>query len=568
MGPEMRTTLPASQVEADPITTEVIRGGLRSAAEQMKRAIIRTAFSQIVRDLYDFAVAIFDREVRLLAEAPTVAQFMGTLSFCVEEAVKAVGGEEALEPGDILLYNIPYGTGSHSPDAAMIMPVFHSDQLIGYAATKAHWVDIGAKESYCTDTTSVFQEGILFPGVKLYSRGELVQDVMRIALANSRFPGSVAGDVQAQIGGLRTGAAGLLRLVERYGLDTFWPCVERMLDHSERLVRSYLEQIPDGRYVGQGVLDNNGLDDDPIPFEVGVEISGSDVTVDYSNSPEAQRGPMNCPRPGTVSYTRVAISMLAGGGIPPNEGTFRPLSVVTRPGTMFDPEPPAACFMYGWPCIQAMEVIFLAVSEAMPEAVPASSGGDIPVIRTWGEREGTGKSWVFSTMFQVGQGASAHADGSTCIHHSEAGAHVASLELRDALSPWLVEKAEYWVDSAGAGRHRGGPGVEYHFRILEDTKLTIVLEHLKTPPWGLFGGTDARSSQAWIEHQDGQREQLAKATAKPIPAGSRLIIRTAGGGGYGPPEEREVEAVRRDVREGYVSAAQAREHYPHAFVEH
>src|SRR6476646_3840742 len=259
-------------VDADPITTEVIRHGLNSAAEQMKRALVRTAFSPVIYEVLDFAVAIYDRDIRLLAQAPSLPFFMGTMNFCVQATLDAVGGEEGLEPGDIVLYNYPYGTGSHPQDAAVVMPVYLRDEeLIGYTTIKGHWLDIGGKEPYSTDTVDVFQEGTIIPGVKLYSRGVLVDDIYRMALANSRVPKMVAGDINAEVVSARTGAAAFLRVVERYGLEAFQTSVERMFDHGESVVRSYFEQLPDGRYTGHGVMDNDGIYDEPVPFEVTVE---------------------------------------------------------------------------------------------------------------------------------------------------------------------------------------------------------------------------------------------------------------------------------------------------------
>src|SRR5687767_5830504 len=224
-------------VDADPVTTEVIRHGLNSAAEQMKRALIRTAFSPIIYEVLDFAVAIYDPRMRLLAQAPSLPLFMGTLNFCIEAAVEAIGGEEELEPGDIILYNYPYGTGSHPQDAAVVMPIFlKGEELIGYSTIKGHWLDIGGKEPYSTDTVDVFQEGTIFPGAKLYSRGGLVDDIYRMALANTRVPKMVAGDVNAEVVGVRTATAAVLRLVEKYGLETFQNSVERMFDHGEQVV--------------------------------------------------------------------------------------------------------------------------------------------------------------------------------------------------------------------------------------------------------------------------------------------------------------------------------------------
>ena len=555
-------------LDADPITTEVIRHGLNSAANQMKRALVRTAFSPIIYEVLDFAVAIYDRHVRLLAQAPSLPIFMGTMNFCVDGAVAAVGGEEALEPGDIILYNFPYGTGSHPQDCAMVMPVFlDARELIGYATIKGHWLDIGGKEPYSTDTVDVFQEGTIFPGVKLYQRGELVSDIYRMALANSRVPKMVAGDINAEVVGVRTGAAALLRVVERYGLETFQESVERMFDHGEAIIRSYFENIPDGRYVGRGEMDSNGITDDPIPFEVSLEVNGSNVRLDYSNVPEAQPGPTNCPIASTVSASRIAISMLAGGGESPNEGHFRPLEVVARPGSMFNPLPPSPCFLYGWPALQAMEVIFDAVSKALPEAVPACSGGDICALVWWGVREETGEPWADGAPHPVGQGAHHRGDGaSSLIHHAEAATRFSPTEVWEQRNPWMMEKIELAPDSGGPGTYRGGLGVDLFFHLLEDAYVTSAVERTKNAPWGLAGGLPGRANAAALRYADGSRIHFGKATRLLVPKGATVELYDGGGGGYGPPEMRDPEAVLADVREGYVSEEHARRDYPHAFI--
>ena len=310
----------------------MIRQALGSVARRMKQTLVRTAFSPVIYEVLDFAAAMYDDRVRLLAEAPSLPIFMGTMSFCVEEAVAGVGGPDVLRDGDVILYNSPYGTGSHAQDCAVVMPVFlGGKEIVGYAAIKGHLLDIGGKDPYSTDTVDVFQEGTIFPGVWLYRGGELVRDVYRMLLANTRVPDMVAGDISAEVAGVRAGASALVALIERFGLDVFRDCVERMYDHGESLVRECLERIPDGRYVGRGRMDNNGVDDDEIPFEVTVEVKGSDVTVDFSAAPDTQTGPMNCPIASTVSGARIAIAMLAGGADDsPNEGHFRPLEVIAR----------------------------------------------------------------------------------------------------------------------------------------------------------------------------------------------------------------------------------------------
>jgi N-methylhydantoinase B len=558
----------AVATDVDPITTEIVRQGLNAAADQMKRALIRTSFSPVIYEVLDFAAALYDRDVQLLAQAPTLPTFMGTMSFCVEAAVEAVGGVDALEPGDIILYNVPYGTGSHPQDAATVMPVFIADELIGYAAIKAHWLDIGGKDPYSTDTVDVFQEGTIFPGVKLFSRGRLVSDIFRMATANSRVPKMVAGDINALVVGVRTGATALTRLVERTGTETFSACVARMYEHGEAVVRDWFSKLPDGRYVGRGEMDSNGVDDERVPFEVILEVNDSTVRIDYSRAPDQQAGPINCPLPSTVSASRIAITMLAGGGEAPNEGHFRAIEVVTRPGSLFHPESPAPCFLYGWAGDQAIEAIYQAVAQAMPDAVPACSGGDICALVWWGNREATGEPWTDGSPHPIGQGGHARGDGaSSLMHVSEAATRFTSSEVWEAKSPWLMERVELAQDSCGAGRHRGGLGLDLSFHLVEDAWLTSALERTRNAPWGLVGGGEARPNALVVVYPDGRRRTFAKATRVPVPKGATVHLHTGGGGGYGPAAERDPAAVASDVREGYLSAAAARAAYPHAFEE-
>ena len=572
MGPELVVSragegATTGVADADPITTEVIRHGLNSAANQMKRALIRTAFSPIIYEVLDFAVAIYDERVRLLAQAPSLPIFMGTLNFCVEAAVEGIGGVEELEPGDIILFNEPYGTGSHPQDMAVIMPVFAGDELVGYTAIKGHWLDIGGKDPYSTDTVDVFQEGTIFPGVKLYRRGERVRDIYRMTVANSRVPKMVAGDVNAQVVGVRAGAAALLEIVERYGLETFRGSVERMYDHGEAVVRAYLEKLPDGVYIGEGKMDSDGITDDEIPFEVALEIKGSSVRADFSNAPDVQVGPINCPLPSTVSAVRVALSMLAGSGEPPNEGHFRPIEVVTRPGSLFHPLPPAPCFLYGWPAFQAIETIYRAVSHAMPDAVTASSGGDILGLVWWGTREATGEPWADGGPHPVGQGASVRGDGANSLMHvGESATRFTPVEVWETKNPWLLEQVELIADSGGAGRHRGGLGVRFDFQVLEDSYVTVVVERTKSKGWGLEGGEPAGvANRCTLRRPDGSRTSFGKGTRVLVPKGGAIELTTGGGGGYGPPGERDPEAVRADIRAGYVTEARARAQYPQEF---
>jgi N-methylhydantoinase B len=552
--------------EADPITTEIIRHALNSAAKQMKRAAIRTSFSPVIYESLDFAVVLYDRQVRLLGQGPTQPMFMGTMGFAIESAVQAVGGESALEPGDVIGYNKPYATGSHPQDCALVMPVFlSSGELIGYAANKAHWMDIGAMSFYCTNTTDVYQEGMVIPGIKLYRRGELNTDVHRLILANCRLKQSVDGDINAQVASLHVGAREFVRIVERYGLATFSSCVERMFDHGERVVREFIRKVPDGVYRATCQMDDNGVDDRPVPFEVTVTIDGTNARFDFSQAPEAQRGPINCPQPSTVAFSRITLALLAGNAHElPNEGFFRPLEVITRPGSMFHPIDPQPCFLYAWPAFSAMEGILEAFSRATGGAIPSGSAADMNSMFYYGMRGDTGEPFVFAAPWPVGHGALPHADGSTVFIAAISYAQTQSPELLEAKNPMLFEKWEFTPDSGGAGQFRGGCGWEVCFTALSDGAVISTVERTQVPGWAQKGGLSGAANRLTIDFADGHSETIRKKTDLPVSAGTRFHICCGGGGGYGEPAKRDPAAVQRDLRNGLITEKHARELYPQA----
>lgn len=552
---------------ADPVVTELIRNSLISAADQMKRALIRTSFSPIVYEAMDFAVVLYDKDIRLLSQAPTLPTFMGTMNFCVEAAVKGAGGPGNMEPGDIVLYNWPYNTGSHAQDAAVVMPVFLDDgELVGYAACKAHWMDIAAKAPYCTDTTDIFQEGVFFPGIKIYRRGEINEDILAMIKANSRMPDDVVGDLNAQVACCRVGGRELVRVINRFGKEVFDASIELMFNHAEQTTRACIEKIPDGRYKARSGLDNSGVDDVKIDFDLEVEISGSTVTVDLTDAPDALPGPMNCPLPTAVCFARVIIGALTDTLYFTNEGHFRPIRVKTRKGSLYHPLPPTPCFMFGWAAMPILEGTIRALGEALPELVPAGSGADIMALIWWGNREATGEPWAAGSWNPVGQGGSVHDDGSTAIHVALAFSRQGSMELWESKCPWLIESYELAPDSGGAGAHSGGCGVDLEWRILEDCAITSTIEQTRHEPFGLDGGLPGRSNRAEMLCADGTVEPFSKVTDLKVSKYSVVRLMSGGGGGHGDPAERDPEKVHADLKAGYISEPFARRHYPHAFA--
>ena len=551
------------KIKTDPITSEIIRNSLNSAAEQMKKALVRSAFSPIIYEVLDFASAIYDKNYCMLSQSPSLPGFMGTLSFCVEQAVKEVGGEENIFDGDIIIYNNPYGSGSHSQDAALVKPVFIENKLIGYTAIKAHWLDTGGKEPYSTDTVDVFQEGTIYPGLKLYKKGKLEEDIFKLIKANSRVPKAIEGDLNAQLNGIIAGANALKRIVNKFGYELFYASVLEIYEHGEKLVRKSLEKIPDGTYSGFGQMDSNGVDEGVVKFKISIEVKGSDLILDFTDAPDQQNGPINCPLPSTVSKARVAFSMMAGNGEQPNEGFFRPLIVKTKKGTMFNPVSPAPCFLNGWPGLQVIEVIYRILSEKLPEAFPASSGGCLAAAVWWGKREKDGEPWADGAPHPVGQGGFYNGDGVTSMHHNSAGTRISPTEIWESKNPWLINKIELAKDSCGAGEFRGGLGLDLEFEMIEETFITTVVERTKNPPWGIKDGKAGRANNVQVIKKNGDKFFMPKKSGYKLDKGDKIIFLTGGGGGYGNPKFRKIEKIEYDLKQEYLSKKYVEENFKH-----
>ncbi len=551
---------------ADAITTQLVRHALISAANQMKRVLIRTAFSPGIYEAHDFAVAIYDRQIRLLAQAPSLPCFLGTMSFCIEAAVASVGGEAALEPGDVILYNVPFGTGSHAQDMAIVLPVFRNGVLVGYAASKGHLMDIGAKDPFCTDTVDMYQEGLILDGILLFRRGCFADEIMKIITSNSRMPSALKGDILAQVACCRAGGEELLRIIDRFGWDSFLDCSERIFDHGEAVVRDFISRIPDGRYQAKGHLDDDGIGDSAILFDVELTIEGDQVLFDLSSVPEAAKGPINSPLPSTVAACRVVLALLAGNESL-NEGHFRPVHVKTRINSLFHPIAPQPTFYYGASVMQLMEALLNAFAEALPGAVASGSAGDLCGLMVYAYDQAKGETSAAGFAMSVGQGAFLDGDGTTLIHLVSSTLRMPSAELMESKFNFLqYENWEVEPDSCGPGQFRGGLGWRARYRFLRDVSCMIAVDRTKVPSWAQAGGHSGTPNGVSVTYPDGRVEKLRKSTGLALPQGSVLEIVSGGGGGYGPPEKRTSDSVLQDVRLGYVSEAAAREWYPQAFA--
>ena len=436
----------------DPITVEVIHNYLLSAAREMERNLMRTSYSTVIYEVRDFGLGIYDRECRMLAEAPGLAVFTRGNDYGLKKTVEFVG-EENMAPDDLLLTSYPYWSSAHPLDVLAVSPIFVFGELVGYTAIKQHWLDLGQKDAgYILDSTDVFQEGLLLPGLKLYKAGVLNQEIENLLRFNSRLPDRIIGDLNAQVSACRTGERRVIELVERFGLEQFREATEAILDHGERLSRSRLAALPNGTWSAEDWADDDGIDHDTmLKLKVKVTVTDDEFIVDWSGSQPATRGPMNLPIGLTEGVSALAFKGVTTPDTPANSGNYRPLRVIAPPGEMMHAIPPAPTFTV-WAALLAPEVILKALSQGMPERIPACSGGDVFSVVGLGVHPETGIIWLEGNNEAVGFGAYAGSDGEDAIMHlSEPGCRNNPVEVLETKAPWIVEKY-------GMRRDSGGPG--------------------------------------------------------------------------------------------------------------
>lgn len=547
----------------DGATVEVVRSYLVAAAGEMRATLIRTAFNPVIYEVLDFGISIYDADLRLIAEAPGLTFFLGANDYSVRRGVEYVGAER-LRRGDVVLLNYPYWNAAHAYDATLFAPVFHGASdgaLVGFVCVRAHWMDLGAKDpGYVLDSTDVHQEGLLFPGTKVVEGGRLNATVVELIRFNSRMPELVLGDLHAQIATLRTGERRLLEVIEKFGRATVDAAVTRILAHSAAATRAALDGLPQGSWTAVDVLDDDGVTRDPVRMQVTVTIRDGRFVVDFAGSAPATRGPVNMPYGATEAMCKVVLKALTSPDQPSNGGTTAPLEVRAEPGTLFHAVYPAPTFTL-WTGIVALELVFKALAQGMPERLAASSGGDVPGFMMVGTHPDTGELFAISNNDPVGWGGTPTHDGlDATIHLSESIVRNTPIEVLEARSGMRIDRMEIRTDSGGAGRHRGGCGIRRDITFTCDGEFLSVIKKTTTAPWALAGGHEPDPNQV-LAHPGTDRERRLRTERVPVTAGDRVRLLTAGGGGHGDPRDRDHGRVARDVAEGYVSPTAARDVY-------
>ncbi|MCO8274060.1 hydantoinase B/oxoprolinase family protein [Actinoplanes sp. TRM 88003] len=544
----------------DGARVEVVRSYLLSAAEEMRATLIRTSFNPVIYEVHDFGLSLYDAQMRPIAEATGLTSFLGANDYSLRKGVEYVGVEN-LFPGDVVLLNYPYWNAAHASDATLFAPVFDGDDLIGFLCIRAHWMDLGAKDpGYVLDSTDMHQEGLIFPGTKVVSRGEPVRDIHELLRFNSRMPDAILGDLHAQISAIRTGERRLLEIHAKFGRATVLAAIDRIIADGEARTRSALAALPQGTWTAEDFLDDDGITDEPVRMRVTVTIADGKFLVDFAGSSPAVRGPINMPFGATEAICKVILKSLTSPHEPSNAGTVAPLEVRAEPGTLFHAVYPQPTFTL-WTGIVAFELILKALAQGMPERLPASSGGDVPGFMMVGVHPDTGAMFAVSNNDFVGWGGTADHDGTDAATHvSGSTGRGTPIEVMEARTGMFMERVEIRTDSGGAGKFRGGAGVRREIKFVTPGEFLMVIKKTKSRPWALAGGLRPDPNQI-VAFPGTDREERISTKRLTVVPGDRVTLLTAGGGGHGDPADREPAAVRRDVAEGYVSAAAAEEVY-------
>ena len=547
--------------KVDPITLAVVRNNLLSIANGMQETAFRCAVTTYMYEIMDCCFGLLDENCGVVAQSHGILLFLGSLGPATKKAVEMIG-KENLEPGDVIVTTSPEVTGAHASDALVFTPIFYKGSIVGYATTKTHWQDLGAKDTFPTNSTQVYGEGLRIPPVRLYKRGVLEKEIWEIIKLNSRAPELVWGDFQAQISGCRSAEKGVAELLDRYGVDTVKACIEEMYRYGRTMMEEAIERIPDGVYTAEDCLDDNGVDAEPILVKAAITVKGRKVTVDFTGSAPEQRGPMNGLLVSTVAASRAAIKALTVSDIPANEGFYGAVDVIAPPGTVVNAGPSAPTFLYAWVAQIILDIVNKALHKVLPEKVPALSGADVVGQGFVGVDPGTGKYWGTLTPCIIGQGGDHFEDGANYLYPLAAGAcKNTPTEILESSYPLMVESVELITDSGGPGKHRGGLGSKTTFCLSAPATFFSFIEKGKTPHWGLFGGKDGLRNVALVQSKAKGEFEVLKHPGVELQAGDRVAVTAGGGGGYGDPLDRNPEAVRLDVIRQYVSRKSAEEDY-------
>lgn len=548
----------------DAVTLEVMRNAFQSVAEEMGAALVRTALSPNIKDRRDCSTGIYSPTGELIAQAEHIPLHLGLMPSVVKSTL-AIFPVETLAPGDAIVTNDPYISGSHLPDICVMSPLFEAGRCVGILANLAHHVDIGgiAPGGMPTIATEIFQEGIRIPPVRIRKGGRLDEELLSLIVTNVRTGRESRGDFQAQLAANNVGERRLREIVVKYGVDRTLDAMEALIDYSERRMRAQLGKLPRGTFRFEDLLEGDGLSEEPLRIAAAVTLDPSGITVDFTGTAPQTRGSVNCTRAVTLACTYYALKAALDPELPSTGGAFRPVEVITPPGTIVNPAFPAPVSNANINTSQRIaDVVLGALAQALPERIPAASSGSMCLFTVGGIHPRTGAYYSYVETYGGGQGAVFNQDGMDGVHTNMTNTRNTPVEVIEIAYPLTVERYGLIPDTEGPGRFRGGLGLTREITV-EGHRAVINLssDRLKIGPWGLAGGKPGGTVGSEMQPPGGETIRLPSKTTRAVEPGTRIRLKTAGGGGYGDPFARDPARVREDVVDGLISIPRARQEY-------
>ncbi|MFK8016962.1 MAG: hydantoinase B/oxoprolinase family protein [Gammaproteobacteria bacterium] len=547
----------------DPVTTEIIRNAFISIAHDMNATLIRSAFTPVIYEGKDCSVALIDAHGEVLGQSLGLPLFLGNLEICVK-LIAEEHGWDYFKEGDVFYMNDSYMTGTHLNDSTIIMPIFWEGERVGFAASRAHWLDVGAKDPGTpVDSHEIYQEGMRWGPTRLYDGGVARDDVIDLLRRNSRFGEATVGDMNAQVAAGRTGEKRLHALYQRFDAATINAARDEIFAQTEKLERAAVAALPDGIYHAEGYLDNDGLGSDPLLVKLELKIAGDAMTVDLAGSADQARGPVNCGITQTIAAARVAYKLLICSEVSPNGGSFRPLDVTAPPRTIFSAEEPAACGWYFSSLGLLIDLVIKALAPVMPDKAAGAHYGDSMVITVAGaDPRNNNDFYLMIEPTTGGWGAFEGGDGeSSLINNVNGSFKDIPAEVFESKYPLRLLSYGIRKDSGGPGKYRGGNGTYREYLVESESDLFLWYERSVTTAWGLFGGGSGVPPNVIVKRPDSETLELLKVNGIKVPAGTVIMSLTGGGGGYGDAIERDPAHVRQDVIDGFVTREHALEAY-------
>lgn len=570
---DMKIPAAVSGRKVDPVTFEVLRNVFNYACERMTSVLQRSSFSPILADMLDFSNAVYTADLKLVAQAANCPVHLAAMAFSAEAAVEEIGYDN-LNEGDVLVLNDPYRGGTHINDITFVMPIFHEAELMGFAVSRGHWMDLGggAAGGQAFSGTHIAGEGLRIPPMKIYERGVVNKGLLSLIINNTRTPHFVRGDLQAHVGALRAAELEFHRAAKRYGIDTVKSAMQDLIAYTERIVRKSIDAIPDGVYEAFDYADTDGISGKPVRLQVRVEVSGSNITVDFEGTDPICAGAINSPYANTSSAVYYSLQFFLAPSAPANAGMFNPISIRLPENCWLNAKWPAPTI--GCTTLTSSKItsaIWQALGKAIPNRITASTCSD----SNWfvaSVKDKNGLVDVFSDLPAGGWGGTPYDDGMSVTMDPLGNCMNMPAETAELLFPIRYESFELRRDSAGAGRNRGGLGAIFKVRFLGDGELSMETSRTIEGSPGANGGTRSAVQRGTKIGPDGKAEVIGGLdengqwknpllSAHKFAPGETFMFETTGGGGWGNPLTRPVERVLNDVKDDYITIDSAKTLY-------